>query len=355
MMLTENTLKDSSSVVDIASQEDFDAWKSARPKKANGSKHLSFVCCECKEVKTLMLRSMTAFPIMCKSCRMRHRYDDPQFIEKMRQTNLARYGVAYNSQTKAWKDSLKSTCMQKYGVDHFSKLDSVKDKIRATSVQRYGGVGFASDELRQKQRNTMLEKYDVCHNMQSPVLKQQFFDTLTNKYGGIGNAVEQFAEKYKSTLIDRYGTPVAQHVQQILDKCKKKYKYDNIWFDSIPEIQFYMNLRERGISFEYHPHIHFTYECNNVRHYYYPDFEVDGEYVELKGVHFFGKRYSNEVDLSDPNTHMINPYNRKYDAIAQAKYECMKQNNVKIVLVDKVCNRDSFIKQHGIIVKSKGE
>lgn len=355
MMPIENTSSNSSSVIDIASQEDFDAWKSARPKKANGYKHLSFVCCECKEIKTLMLRSMKSFPVMCKSCSMRHRYDDPQFIEKMKQTNIERYGVAFNSQTKEWKESLKNTCIQKYGVDHFGKLESVKEKIRTTTVQRYGGVGFESAELRKKQQDTMMDKYNVSHNMQSPILKQQFFDSLIEKYGGIGYAVEDIAEKYKSTLFDRYGTTIPQHVQSILDKAKKKYKYDDIWFDSLPEIQFYMKLRDSGESFEYHPHIHFTYEYNSIRHYYYPDFKVGDDYVELKGVHFFGQNNASDINLSDPNTHMINPYNRNYDALAQAKYECMRQNNVKIVLVDKITNRGSFIKQNGIIVKTKGE
>ena len=144
--------------VDIASKEDLDALKAMRPKHAMRTKHVSFNCNECKQRKTLRLRSIDSFPILCRSCRLSHRYDDPEYIEKMKRTNLGRYGVEYNSQTKAWKEAIKTTSKIKYGVDHFSCAPAIREKIHNTTIERYGAIGFAAPEIMEKQRSTMIKK-----------------------------------------------------------------------------------------------------------------------------------------------------------------------------------------------------
>lgn len=352
MMQTENISLNSSNAVDIASQADLDNWKAMRPKKKYCKKHVSFICEECKQLKTLMLTSITVYPILCRSCRLRHRYDDPHYIEKMKRTNMERYGVEYNSQTQAWRDSLKQTSLRKYGVEHFVQYDAIKEKIRNTTLKHFDGIGFASEELRDKQRATMVAKYNAYHNMVSPDLKQQFFASLMAKYGGIGNAVPSIAQKQQNTLFDRYGSNCVSDVACQRGSFYKKYKYDRKWFDSLPEIQFYMELKQNEIQFEYHPKTHFVYYCDGKKHYYYPDFKVADEYIELKGRHFFPQCVDTVVNYNDPNLKMINPYDRRQDDIAQAKLECMKQHNVKIIIVDSIKQRKKFIEDNHIVEHS---
>lgn len=54
-----------------------------------------------------------------------------------------------------------------------------------------------------------------------------------------------------------------------------------------------------------------------------PDFLVNGEFVELKGLHFF--------ENYDATKSMINPFDRSQDALYEAKHQCMLQNHVKII------------------------
>ena len=351
MNQTENISLNSSNV-DIVCESDLESLKEKRPKKKYGAMHVSFICMDCKCIKTLMLRSIRSFPILCRGCQVKHRYDDRAYIEKMKQTNLAKYGVEYNSQTLKWKESIKKTSLEKYGVEHFSCAPEIRKKIRETTLTRYGAIGFGSDELRDKQRQTMIDKYNGYHNMVIPELKEQFFANLVNKYGGIGNAVSTIHDKQKKTMRTLYGVDSITQNGFFTEKCKKKYLYNNIYFDSLPEIQYYMELVASRSDFEYHPHIRFTYDYNGKYHYYFPDFKVNGQLIELKGHHFFNKSVD-YIDYNDDSIHMINPYNRKYDGIADAKFQCMKQNNVKIIIVYHIKNAQSFIKNNHIIAKQR--
>ena len=62
----------------------------------------------------------------------------------------------------------------------------------------------------------------------------------------------------------------------------------------------YIWLKDNNISFEYQPCSSFEYSCNEIVHKYIPDFMVEGQYVELKGLQFFEDK--------DPSKKMINPY-----------------------------------------------
>lgn len=346
-----NSTSLTSSPVDIQSDEDLTELKSKSPKHSYRDLHFSFLCSECNTVHSLALKNIKSFPIICRGCRYRHRYDDPNYINKMKQTNLAKYGVEYNSQTSAWKDSVKKTSKEKYGVDHFTNAPEIRTKITNTTISRFGGIGFASDEIKDKQRATMVDRYNGYHNLVVPELKNKFFDSMVKCHGGIGYAVPEIFDKQKMTMIRLYGTDKYTHTMHYAETCKKKYLYNSIYFDSLNEIEYYIELVRRNASFEYHPKIRLEYEYNGNTHYYFPDFIVDGILVELKGKHFFCNKSTDQIDFNDPNVHMINPYNRKFDGLADAKYQCMKSHNVTIVIVSPIKNRKTFITDNGIIVK----
>ena len=98
----------------------------------------------------------------------------------------------------------------------------------------------------------------------------------------------------------------------------KKYFYDNIFFDSSYELCFYKYHKDNGDNIQYEP-ISFSYYINNTEHKYFPDFDLNGKLIELKGEHFFedGK--------------MINPFDRNLDYIYEAKHQCMLEHNVTII------------------------
>lgn len=62
---------------------------------------------------------------------------------------------------------------------------------------------------------------------------------------------------------------------------------------------------------------------NNKEYVYIPDFEVDGELYEIKGLQFFKNK--------NPNSEFVNPFNHSQDDRYKAKYRCIKEHNVKII------------------------
>lgn len=99
--------------------------------------------------------------------------------------------------------------------------------------------------------------------------------------------------------------------------------YDGLSFDSIPELAYFIFLKEHEISFEFHPKMNFSYEYNGELRNYFPDFIVEGKVKEIKGLQFFENK--------DPNGKMINPYDRTLDDLYEAKHQCMLKNNVEII------------------------
>jgi hypothetical protein len=108
----------------------------------------------------------------------------------------------------------------------------------------------------------------------------------------------------------------------------KLYTADEYFFDSFPELCFYL----------YHKHLNhkitrtpkqLTYFYNNEKHYYVPDFDVNGQLYEIKGDHLFEK-------LLQPNT------------LDNAKYQCMLQNNVKILQSEEYSEYEKWFIETGL-------
>lgn len=69
-------------------------------------------------------------------------------------------------------------------------------------------------------------------------------------------------------------------------------------------------LKDNNINFIYHPEP-LKYKINDKIHYYYPDFIVENEIIELKSTYYLNNLKSDEKGL--------------------AKLKCMQENNVKII------------------------
>ena len=111
-------------------------------------------------------------------------------------------------------------------------------------------------------------------------------------------------------------------MKQFRDKSRSKYFFDNHYFDSSWELAYYIWLVDKGITFEYHPNVFFEYtiQGDDKVHKYFPDFLVDGKFVEIKG------------DDQIKNGTMIDKCNHEKNLVAQAKYNCMLANNILILL-----------------------
>lgn len=61
----------------------------------------------------------------------------------------------------------------------------------------------------------------------------------------------------------------------------------------------------------------------NKEHYYFPDFKINDELIEIKGDHFFDKNGNFRCPFNILNENIQNEY--------KAKYQCMLDNNIKIL------------------------
>lgn len=142
-------------------------------------------------------------------------------------------------------------------------------------------------------------------------------------------------EKLKKSNLEKYGVENQFQRQDIVDKIKDtklekygslslgvkvNYKYNDIKFDSSTELYYYIYNHEilknnitRGKNFEYF--------IDGISHIYECDFLVNDENVEIKGNY-----------LINENMELIDFFGDGH--ILKEKTQCMRDNNVKIILSD---------------------
>ena len=235
-----------------------------------------------------------------KTCAERH--DGNPFyrdIEKDHQTRLKIYGNAtFVNPQKAAK-----TKAEKHGKSTYNN----SQQAAKTYASKTGYDNPARDpDVQAKMRKTY-----VMHCLK--------------KYG----TTSYFSsDEFKAQSLARHGCENPMQSPEMQRKAKRKHEFKGIYFDTKPEIAFFIYLTDHRIRFEYHNGLSFDYEFEGKTRKYFPDFVVEGEVVELKGDHFFkdGK--------------MVCPFRRKewsderYQKECQkyeAKHQCMLKNDVKIL------------------------
>lgn len=275
--------------------------------------------------------------------------NDPMVIEKTENTTLSRFGVKNVRNSEYYKIKSDNTKLEKYGDKNYNN----REKAKKTSIEKYGVESpiqykeieqkrdrtnmylFGTDNYTQnlinkygdsnyrnkeKAKQTCLEKYGVNNPFAADIVKTKIKDTLINRYN-VDNIMksDETIQKVKQTNLVRYGFEWSQQSDEIRKKQQYRYNFDGQSFDSSWEIAYYIWLKDNNINFIYQPNIRFEYFYNNIKHYYCPDFLINNQLYEIKGLQFF------------ENDKMINPYDRSMDDLYEAKHQCMIKNNVTII------------------------
>ncbi len=105
-------------------------------------------------------------------------------LDKIKKTNLNKYGVEYVTQSDEVKEIIIKNNFEKYGVEHIFQIDEIKNKIKETNLNRYG-VEFPtqSDEIKNKIKNNNLIKYGVKNPSMLDSVKKKLKQTNLIKYG----------------------------------------------------------------------------------------------------------------------------------------------------------------------------
>ena len=251
--------------------------------------------------------------------------------EKAKQTFLDHYGVTNPNKCQSVKDKIKSTNLKTYGYECCFQSPKIQEKIRQTCLDKYGYEHFLSvPSIREKGVQTWLEKYGVDCATKSPSVKQKIKQSFIEHYGVDNNmkSAEGF-EKWRQAFIAKYGVDNPSRHPEMRLKIRRKYFYDNQYFDSAPEIAFYIWLKDHHIDFVFQPKEPFKYEFNGKQHLYFADFKIDDMYFEIKGDQFFN--IAGKMICPYRNKDMNDDDYQQYCSLFEAKHQCMLENDVVLM------------------------
>jgi len=267
---------------------------------------------------------------------LKEKYGNANFRnrEKAKTTCEEKYGNEfYNNREKA-----EQTCIKNFGVknimqssemqNHFKevwaeKSEEEKEKIiqkgKKKKEELYGNENYNNDEKRRatnlkkhgKENFTNVEKRKETWKNKSSEEKQNWKNKLKeNAANKKEEDWEKILEKRRKTLIERYGNDNLNFAQF--------YRFDEITFDSSWELAVWIWAKDNGKIIKREP-CYFEYSALGKNFRYYPDFEIEGEYVEVKGDQFF-----------DEKGNLINPWKSTDPEILKNKQLCMEKNKVKV-------------------------
>jgi len=226
---------------------------------------------------------------------------DPDFWQKRNKktiiTNLERYGETFFTKTQAYIEKAKKTNLEKYGAEWYFASEAGK-----TAKQEYAnslGVTnvFQSDEIKEKIKQTNLERRGVINPSQCSEVSQK-----------------------KSTTWIKNALKNKHHY-----RC---YVYNDIYFDSFPELAYYMKNLADGINISRCSNV-YTYIFDGTIHKYFPDFVIDDTIIELKSPYLYN-------------------FMTKSGTVENAKLQCLLTNGVTIKLTNskEILDCIAWFKEH---------
>lgn len=252
--------------------------------------------------------------------------------EKREQTTLRRYKVKYITQVPEIKEKMRNSYFEKTGFHHNSENPEVIAKRKAASIEKYGtDCPLNSPDIQKEIRRKRKEETGYEHHMQDPKFRKKNRQHLLELTGYEHNwADPEVRKKMYAKYKERTGYDCPMVDPNVISKMHRKYSYDNKTFDSKPEIAYYIWLKDNQFTFEYHPKISFEYfDKNGNKHYYFPDFIVENEYIELKGCHFFSSNGKMRFPYKDSK--WSKEQCDEMDDFYERKHQCILKNHVKIL------------------------
>lgn len=141
-------------------------------------------------------------PPVCKMCNNRVRYQkqtqqfgsyccskcrqsDPIIQNKIKSTNLSRYGVEYITLSKPHQNQARQTNLVKYGVEKPFQSSNIQNKVRKNTFDKYGVASTALlPNIKKQQLATRQQKYGVDYLFQSSDFQQNVQQQTRIKYNG---------------------------------------------------------------------------------------------------------------------------------------------------------------------------
>ncbi len=283
-------------------------------------------------------------------------------VEKIKKTNLQRYGVEHTSQLEESKEKSKKTSLERYGVEHPSKTKSVKEKYKATCLERYGVESYTqTQEHKNKQKLTCLKKYGVDSYSKTQEWKDKTEQTCLERYGvdsysktqewkdkskqtclkkhGVENycETEEYKEKYKATCLERYGVESYSQTQEHKNKrkltCLKKYGVE-----SYSQTQEHRNTVQKMCETKFeerlikYPHLKLVEKCFDKSYLIHCD-ECDQDFRITSDLFYHREKMNNEIcTVCNPVEKFYSSSEKELLSFIQSIYSGIIIENTKSVI-----------------------
>lgn len=160
-------------------------------------------------------RSLDLKTYMCDKCSH----------EKIKITNIKKYGVDYFSKSKEFGEKIKKTSIEKFGVDHYSKTDEYIDKRDKSNLDKFGVKNpFQLTEMIKK---SMIDKYGVEHPSQIEKLKNQRMEKRRKTKEELGDWIKTENMTDWEIYRNRVKTLTSRNIDIIFEKWDGFDYYDN--------------------------------------------------------------------------------------------------------------------------------
>lgn len=266
------------------------------------SRKVTYICKSCSAEVVVDKYSYTAIESgLCRKCKMQQTYkNNPSLVA-------------------AAVKARKATCQEKYNCDNVAQDEQIQKKWVATKIGRFGYAGVFKDPKYQKKIQ------DAAHAPDAMEKKKQ---TCLDRYGEEHHSkTENFIASRERSYKIRTGYRNPMQNPEVVDKviatygrlgAVKNYYFENQYFDSSWELAYYLYLLGSGKQFIYHPKFPLAYEEEGKEHSYFPDFLVEGQFIEIKGSQFFNEKGE--------------PFNKYIGKFWWGKYKALQDYKVKILL-----------------------
>lgn len=260
--------------------------------------------------------------------KMKTKEEKDQILQKIKETNLKKY----NKDSYAKTDEFKKFMQNTYGYISPFELKKTHDKSKNTLLDKYGvDHNFKIEDVKKNKKNTFLKKYGVDNPTKCKQIVDKIIDTNNKKYGGnspmcnndiINKAKDTFKHNYlndinnklklinkrEETMLKKYGVKYWILNSENFDNINKKTTYKEYYFNNKKiflqgyedYVLFEILLKKYDINdiFIFNKDIEdnigkITYEVNNKKHKYYPDFFIKSE----NKIYEVKSDYTYNVDL----------------------------------------------------------
>lgn len=104
--------------------------------------------------------------------------------EKIKQTNLKKYGVEYAIASIPSREKSKQTMQERYGCDYAQQSPTILQKTKDANLKNYGVENvFQSEEIKDKSKRTNLEKYNCIDPGNTDKFRQKARQTSFERFG----------------------------------------------------------------------------------------------------------------------------------------------------------------------------